>query len=150
MEHDLPGKFIGLLLAFVLCILAPFVALTVESEMLDNRMMVMDITEFIDGVVDSRQLTDSMISELNVKLASYGKTVDYDITRYARSIDADPVNPGDYYVSFIEQADYDFVKGDKICIHAYVTGYSTAETLAHKMSGIFIKDLDVTFTARIR
>ncbi len=150
MTHDMPGKFIGLLLAAVLCLIVPFVTLTVEGEMLDNRLMVMDITDFIDGVVDSRKITDSMLSELNVKLSSYGKTVDYEITRFARSIDADPTTPGNYYVSFQEQDNYDFVKGDKISIRVYVTGYSTSEALAHKLSGIFIKNFDVTFTARIR
>lgn len=150
MLRDLPGKFIGLILAFVLCIIVPFITLTTESEMLNNRLMVADITDFIDGVVDSRQITDAMLTELNVKLASYGKAVDYDIVRYARSIDADPVNPGEYYVSFLERDDYNFAKGDKIYIHVYTVGHGTSESLSQKISGIYMKDFDVTMTARIR
>ena len=150
MVHDLPGKFIGVLLAFVLCIIVPFVTLTTEGEMMDNRLIIQDVTNFIDGVVDSRTITDSQLSELNVKLASYGKTVDYEITRYARSIDADPTKSGNYFVSFIEQDDYNFKKGDKVTIRFYTSGHSTAEDLAHKLSGIFVKDLDITLTARIR
>lgn len=150
MLRDIPGKFLGMILAFVLCIVVPFVTLSAEGAMLDNRLMVADITDFIDGVVDSRQITEAMLTELNVKLASYGKAVDYDIVRYARSIDADPTNKGEYYVSFLRQDDYNFVKGDKIYIHVYTVGHGTAETLANKISGIYMKDFDVKFTARIR
>lgn len=150
--HDIPGKFVGLILAFVLTVIMPFVVVTVENEMLDRRLIVNDVTNFIDGVVDSRKVTDAMLEELNVSLASYGMTVDYEITHYARSINSDPLNEGsDYYVTYVPQDNItDYKKGDKISVRIYTVGYSATEALAHKLTGMFIKDLNVTITARIR
>ena len=150
--HDIPGKFVGLILAFVLTVLMPFVVVTVENEMLDRRLIINDVTDFIDEVVDSRKVTDAMLEELNVSLASYGMTVDYEITHYARSINADPLNEGsDYYVTYVPQDDVtSYKKGDKISVRVYTVGYSSTESLVHKLTGMFIKDLDETITARIR
>lgn len=152
MGNDIPGKIVGLLLAFVLVVLMPFVTVTVENEMLDRRLIVTDVTNFIDEVVDSRSVSDSMLDELNVNLAKYGMTVDYEITHYARSVNVDPTDAGgDYYVTYVRKDDTrNYQKGDKISVHVYVTSYSASESLAHKLTGMFVKDLDVTITARIR
>lgn len=151
MANDIPGKIIGLILAFVLVVIMPFVTVTVENEMLDRRLIVNDVCNFIDEVVDSRQVTSAMIDELNVNLASYGMSVDYEIEHYARSVNADPLSDDDYYVTYIKQDDTStYAKGDKISVHVYVTGYSSTEALAHKLTGMFVKDLDVTITARVR
>ena len=149
--HDLAGKICGIILAFVLVIIMPFVNVAVENEMLDRRLIINEITTFIDGVVDSRQITDSMINELNVSLAKYGISVDYDITRYARSVNNDPLSDGDYYVTYMQVDDNTtYRKGDKISVHVYSIGYSGSISLAHRLSGIFTGDLDVILTARIR
>lgn len=150
MPKDIPGKFIGILVAFVLCIVAPFVNTTVSNEMVDRRSIINDVTNFIDEVVDSRTITDAMLDELNVNLASHGMSVDYEITHYARSVDPDPTKDGDYYITYLERDDYNFAKGDKIAVRVYITSYSTTQSLAHKLAGIFVKDLDETITARIR
>lgn len=152
MSNDLPGKFIGLLLAFVLTVIMPFVTVTVENEMLDRRLIISDVTNFIDEVVDSRNVTDAMIDELNVKLASYGMSVDYEIKHYARSVNVDPLDGGEsYYTNYIQVDDTSsYQKGDKISVRVFTTSYSATEALAHKLTGMFVKDLDTTITARIR
>ena len=152
MSNDLPGKFIGLLLAFVLTVIMPFVTVTVENEMLDRRLIITDVTSFIDEVVDSRVITDGMIDELNVRLASYGMSVDYEIDHYARSINVDPLEGADtYYTTYTKVDDvYNYKKGDKISVRVFTTSYSATEALAHKLTGMFVKDLDTTITARVR
>lgn len=150
MPSDIPGKFLGLLISVVLVVVAPFVTVTVESEMVDRRLIINDVCNFIDEVVDSRSITEGMIDDLNVSLASHGMSVDYEIKRYARSVDPDPVKPNSYYVTYLARDDFNFKKGDKISVHVYVTGYSTTEALAHKLTGMFVKDLDTTITARVR
>lgn len=151
MSNDMPGKIIGIILAFVLAVIVPFVNTTVEQEMLDRRSIVMDVTNFIDEVVDSRQISDSMIRELNTKISSYGMTVDYTITHYRQSVNPDPVNPDKYYSNYvvIDNAE-EWQRGDRIEVHVYTLGYSTAESIAHKITGMFIQDLDRTFASRIR
>lgn len=151
MSNDIPGKFIGLVLAFVLTVVMPFVSVTVDTEMTDRRLIINHVTDFIDEVIDSRNVTDAMIDELNVNLASYGVTVNYEIKRYARSVNADPITDSDYYVTYLPQDDTTtYNKGDKISVRVYTVGYSSTGALAHKLTGLFVKDLDETITARIR
>lgn len=149
--HDLPGKIIGLVIAFALIVVMPFVNTTVEDEMLDRRLIINDVSNFIDEVVDSRNVTDAMLDELNVNLASYGMTVDYEIEHYRRSVNADPLSDSDYYVTYVKSDDIrSYEKGDKISVRVYTVGYSTTESLAHKITNIFVRDLDETITARVR
>lgn len=151
MGNDLPGKIIGVLLAFVLCVIVPFVANSTQNEMLDRRMIINHVTAFLDAVIDSREVTDVALSELNVNLASYGIIVDYEITRYALSVDPDPVNPGSYVNNYVVMSDNShYNKGDKLSIRVYTVGYSSTQALAHTLTGIFVKNLDETITVRIR
>lgn len=151
MFNDIPGKFFGLLLAFCLTVLMPFVNTTVELEMLDRRSIITDTTNFIDEVIDSRQITDAMIKEYNTRISSYGVTVDYDITHLKRSVNPDPLNPGEYYTSYVPVGEsIPWEKGDRISVRVYTVGYSSAQTLAHKIIGLFIGELDRTLVARIR
>lgn len=151
MSNDIPGKFIGIILAFVLAVVVPFVNTTVEQEMLDRRCIVMDVTNFIDEVVDSRQITDAMKRELNTSLASYGTTVDYTITHYRRTVNPDPANPDSYYTNYVVVGDQEpWLKGDRIAVTIKTLGYSPTETIAHKLTGMFVPDLDRTIAARIR
>lgn len=151
MPKDLPGKFIGILLAFALTVLVPFVNTTVEQELLDRRSIIMDVTNFIDEVVDSRQVTDAMLRELNTTLASYGTSVTYTVTHYRRTINPDPLNKGEYYTNYIVVDDTEpWQKGDRISVRVESISYSTTETLSHKLAGLFVPDLDRTLTARIR
>lgn len=151
MGHDIPGKFIGLMLAFILTVVTPFVNTTVELEMLDRRSIITDVTNFIDEVVDSRQITDAMLKELNSNLASYGVTVDYEITHLKRDVNPDPLEPGSYYTSYIPVGDtVPWEKGDRISVRVRTVGYSTTQTLAHRLVGMFVSELDRTIVARIR
>lgn len=150
--RDIPGKLIGIFVAVALMIVMPFVTVTVESGMIDRREIIMAVTDFIDEVVDSRNITDAMLSELNTSISSHGILVDYEIEHYCRSVDPDPLSAGDYYTTFVKDItnSREFQKGDKISVHVYSTGYSAAETISHKLAGLFIPKLDETLTARIR
>lgn len=151
MGHDLPGKFIGLLIAFICSVVMPFVNTTVELEMLDRRSIITDVTNFMDEVVDSRQITESMLRELNTSLASYGVNVDYEIQHLKRDVNPDPINPGGYYTNYVPVGDsIPWEKGDRISVHVRTIGYSTTQYLAHKLVGLFVGELDRTIVARIR
>ena len=151
MSNDLPGKFIGIIIAFILTIVMPFVNISVEDELINRRLIVTDICSFIDEVVDSRSITDAMLKDLNVSLAQYGSTVDYEITRYVKSVNVDPTSTADFYVSYIQNDDTTlFNKGDKISVRVFTHGYSASGYLAHKLTGVFIPNLNTTITARIR
>lgn len=151
MGNDIPGKFIGLLIAFVLTVVMPFVNTTVETEMLDRRSIITDVTNFVDEVIDSRQVSDSMLQELNTNLAAYGVIVDYDITHYRRTVNPDPLDAGKSYTSYyIVGNNEEWLKSDRISVRVRTVGYSNTQMLAHRIAGLFVGELDRTITARIR
>lgn len=151
MGNDIAGNFIGVLLAFALTVIMPFTIVAVETDMMERRLVVNNVSEFIDGVVDSRVVSDSELESLNLELASYGMTLDYEIKRYAQSADPDPTREGSYTTTYMLQDDNrHYEQGDKISVHVESIGYSSTISLARRLTGVFIKDFDVTLTARVR
>lgn len=151
MGKDIPGKFIGIGIAFCLMIIMPFVVTTLEGEMLDRRLIVADVCNFLDSVVDSRQVSQAEIEQLNLSLAQYGVTVDYEIIHYKQQVNPDPTSNGSYYITYAKVGEgYDYDTGDKVAVHVKAVGNSTTENIARKLSGMFIKDLDFIITARVR
>lgn len=150
--NDIPGKIIGILLAFVLCVIMPFINVVVEDEMVNRRLITEDIADFIDSITDGRVMSTADVKAFEAKLASYGILLDYDVTRYARTVNPDPLNSdSNYYVTYVEMTDNEhYNKGDKVSVHVYQVSSSGTETLARKLSGLFIRDFDVTITARVR
>lgn len=151
MNSDIPGKVVGILLAFVLCIIFPFVIISTEEEMISRRLIVEEVSSFIDSVIDGRVITDAELRELNASLAAHGMLLDYDIHRYVRSVNPDPTKEEGYLVSYIERDDnmkYD--KGDKVSIHVYEVSHAATSTLSHKLTGLYMRDFDLTITARVR
>lgn len=150
--NDIPGKIIGILLAFVLCVIMPFINVVVQDEMVNRRLVTEDIASFIDSITDGRVMSEADVKAFEAKLSSYGVLLDYDVTRYARSVNPDPASPSsDYYVTYVEMPNNKtYNKGDKVSIHVYQVSSSGTENLAQKLSGLFIRDFDVTITARVR
>ena len=149
--HDIPGKVIGLILAFVLCCIMPFLLITTEQEMVNRRLLTEDVSNFIDTVVDGRMVSDAELREFNAKMASYGAVYDYEIHRYQRSVNPDPTTGNSYTVSYVEVDDWkNYEEGDENSVHIWEVSSSSTSRLAHKLTGMFIRDFDLTITARIR
>lgn len=149
--HDIPGKVIGLIVAFFLVVVAPFVVTVTTTEMLNRRAAYMTMCDFVDGVVDSRQITDAELKEFNSKIQTYGMTMDYKITREIRSVDPDPLKPGNYVRTYIPTDEWQsYNQGDHIVLRVHALGYSSSVGLAHSLVGMFVGDFDETIVARIR
>ena len=149
--NDTPGKFVGLILAIILSILVPFQIIVVNDEMNNRRLIVEDMRDYIDSIIDGRLNSDADRKSFETKLASYGMILDYDVTRYSRTVNPDPLSGDSYYVTYIEMDDTTtFNKGDKVTLHVYQISGTTTGNLAHRLTGLFIRDFDVSITARVR
>ena len=149
--RDIPAKFVGIVLAVILCILVPFQIIVANNESTNRRLIVDYMRDYIDSIIDGRVNSDADRKAFEAKLASYGLILDYDIVRYSRSVNPDPKTKGSYYVTYVEMDDTTtFNKSDKVELHVYQLSGSTTGTLAHRLTGIFIGDFDVTITARVR
>lgn len=150
--HDIPGKVIGLFIAFFLIVVAPFVVTVTTTEMINRRAAYTTMCDFVDGVVDSRTITDAELKEFNAKIQTYGMTMDYTISREMRSVDPDPlIGSGAYVRTYIPNDNWKvYNQGDHIALRVRAIGYSSGTGLAHSLVGMFIDDFDETIVARIR
>lgn len=145
------GKFVALILLFIGLVVTPFVNTAVTEENANRISMLYDITSFVDEVVDSRQITDSMLKSFNTKISSYGIPVDYKITREMLDIEPDPLHTGEYYPAYIAtDSNRSYNQGDHITIHVYSSGNSTPMTLANRVANIYAGEVDIEISARIR
>lgn len=147
---SLPNKVlwtIVIVLAFI-----SFYSITVaEGTLLDKRQLYIDMCDFVDSVVDSREITESELRAFNTKIESYGFTVDYSIERLIRSVDPDPLNPGEYVTTWIAVDDnMHYNQGDKIVLHVWSLGNSTAQNATVGIFNFFTGSFDRQVPARIR
>ena len=150
MGNDLPGKIFGIIMGFILCVVMPFVNTASSQEMDNRRLVIEDVSDFLDSVCDGRVISEAEISALNARLSSYGMILDYDIHRYARTVNPDYTGH-DYVVDYVEVDDITtYNKGDKIIIHVYEVSNSSTISLSRKMVGLFVSDFDLTIAARVR
>lgn len=151
MFRDHVGAFICLIIAFFCCCITPFANMLVNQELQDRRNVIADVDNFVDSVVDSRQITEPMLKEFNTKLASYSLVLDYEIKREVLAIEPDPLHEGDWYPSYVVTDDnMHYNQGDHISVHVRNIGYNSAISLGHSLCGIVLGDLDETITARVR
>lgn len=148
--RDIPGKVIWVIVFFM--ILISFYSITTsEVTMLDKRALYIDICDFVDGVVDSRQITESELREFNAKIASYGFTVDYTISRLVRSVNPDPLNSGEYVTTWIEVDDnMNYNQGDKIVVHVWQVGNTRSQNVLSGIISQWVPRFDEQVPARIR
>lgn len=149
--NDIPGKFLGIILVAALCIMMPFVNVTINEEIDARHLIIEDMSDYIDSITDGRVNSDADQKAFEAKLASYGMVLDYEVTRQARTVNPDPFSQDDYYVSYVEMDDTThFEKGDKVTVHVWQVSGTTTGNIARRIAGIFSRDLDFTITARVR
>ena len=151
--HDIPGKVLWILVTFA--ILIEFLSITsTESTMLDKRALYIDICDFVDGVVDSRQITQAELKAFEAKIASYGFSVDYEIRHLVRQDTPDPFaapgSPG-YITTWVEVDNTTtYMQGDKIIVHVWSLGNTRSQNVLTALSAMWVKPFDETVPARIR
>lgn len=162
---DIPGKFVGLFLAFFLCVIGPVVNINSQQEMLMRRQILSEMSNFIDEVVDARAIYPSMRKELVTRLNSYGVAVNFKIVKEQRSIDASIVTTGNTesvegtaVTSYIPVplnglSDSDtiyFSSGDRVGIEVVGLSYTGIQNVTHSLSGLFLPKVDYRLYARVR
>lgn len=163
---DIAGKFIGLILAFCLCVIAPAVNIVSQQEMLTRRQIFTEMSNFVDEIVDSRAYYPSMRKELVTRLNSYGVTVKFKVIKEQRSIDASVVASdtgldaveGSAEVAYItvpldDLGDSDvvhFSTGDRVGIEATSMSYTGIQYVTHSLAGLYLPNFEYRIYARVR
>jgi len=81
---DAITKVIGVLLAFVLLILAPMTISRMKDDMAARRLVLNEVTYFIDRVTDKGRVTAADINDLMIGVNAHGGAFDVKVVRYVR------------------------------------------------------------------
>lgn len=148
---DVFGKILGVVVAFVLLFIAPFMWVTLSNESAARRVIMNEMQGFLDETMDSRQVTDTQLEDFYLGISGLGPICDVDISRYVRTVDPDPKKPGSVYVTFVYSEDNKkYNQGDKIKLRVHAISYTGAERMLRSTVGVWMPNIDYTFAVRVR
>jgi hypothetical protein len=81
---DIVTKVIGVLLAFVLLILAPMTISRMRDDMATRRLVLNEVTMFIDRVTDKAAVSGQDMDDLMIGVNAHGGAFDVQVVRYVR------------------------------------------------------------------
>jgi hypothetical protein len=150
MVTDVFSKLFGVVLAFILCVLAPYSISATVQDRVARFGMIDEMTMFMDDVADTRQITDSALEDFQLGVSSYGQLVKITINRYAKTVDPDPVTGGTYTTYVYADNNKKYNQGDHIQVEVQTIGYTGTQKLMMSTVGIFVKPFDCTLSRRVR
>lgn len=150
---DVFGKILGVILAFILCILAPLTITAMSDDMADRRAIYSDITSFVDQIIDTREVSDQQMKSFLYSVSSHGPICDVKIIRNMRVVNPGPDGNITTYVpidTFVEGAPIHFNEGDLIEVSVSAVEYTGAQKVARMTIGVALKPIEFTVTGRVR
>lgn len=146
---DLINKILGVLLAFVLLIGAPFVINAMSKDLTMNRSVLNEMTNFIDKITDKGTLTDQDKADFYLGISSYGASMDATIKRYMKVVNPD--GNGGTYASYVYSDDLlTWNPGDIIQVTVRAIDYTGAQRLQNRLLRMTPAKFNQTLAGMIR
>lgn len=131
---DFLNKVVTIILIFIMLVLAPLLVSYKTNDMLGRRLILNDVTTFIDQVKDTATITEDDINKLYLDCNSHGLNVDVKIKRLIRTeITKEDVAMTTYFAvdDFSEISALN--TGDVIQVHVEEVAFSTARRLTYTL-----------------
>lgn len=150
MKFSVVGTLLNICVAVYLSLLV--LVFIGEIEYTKGMDQALSYTQaFLDKVADTKILTEDMIADFNLEIASCSVGLDARISRETKVINPDPLNPGKTYATYCLTDDiYNWEQGDVITVEVRGVGTSVYEVLAEFMSFITIPSKDFTLARSVR
>lgn len=152
---DIVGKVLGIILASILCIVAPLTVTVMSDDMSDRRILYSEMTNFVDEVVDTATITEERLTDLYASLNSHGPICAVKVYRYMRA--ANPDKNGSVEVTYMPtdisinmSSKVSFNTGDLIKVELRAVDYAGVQRVARGLLGAFLTPIEYTVTARVR
>lgn len=90
---DFINRILNLVILFTALVIAPLLFTFLSSKLTDERLILNEVTEFLDKTSDKASMNEYDIDELYLKLNSHGMLLDVEVERliYAPTTNADGV-----------------------------------------------------------
>lgn len=135
---DFPNKIFTIILTFVMLVIAPITWSYVRGEMVTERLVLNEMSQFIDKVTDKGTITEEDLDDFYLAVNASGGTYDVKVKRYIRMATKDEYDnsrtlylSGDYY-TVNGSGDYEPIKmniGDLVKVTVDDVGVSPAKRL---------------------
>lgn len=87
---DFLNKVVTLILIFILLILAPLLISYMSTEMTTQRLVLNEVTQFIDRVTDKASITTEDLDDLYLGVNSHGGIFNVDVERFIKVASENP------------------------------------------------------------
>ena len=155
---DILGKITGLVLAVILCVIAPLVIAIMADDMSDKRTIYSEMTNFVDEVVDTSTINKTQLEDFYAAINAHGPICEVRLTRYVRA--ANPDGKGDIEITYmptditVGTTNSDIIskfnQGDLISVTVVARDYTGVQKVGRSFVGGFMAPLNYTVTARVR
>lgn len=136
---------------FFLYLLVMYSEAVVSQELSDQREIISATDEFVDKIIDSREVTDAMVREYEARLASYSSLVTYEVSREMRVLEPDSMNSGEHVPSYIvADTNTRYNQGDLVVVRVKERNYGSGMSFVHSIFSIFVPKLDIRIADRVR
>ena len=109
---DFINKVITIVLIFVMLVLAPLLISYMTTDMTAERLILNDVTTFIDKVTDKYTITDYDLNDLYLAVNSHGGAYEVTVDRYQLYEEPAPESEGGTRILYIRQDDAEQLADD--------------------------------------
>lgn len=151
MKISIPGVIVYLFLIIITLVAVPLYMISLAHWAKSETEMMSETAELIDKVIDTRTLTEDMLADFNLDLAS--KELNYKATIYreVKVVNPDPTQAGKTYTAYVLADDITtWEQGDNIVVEVESVGESKFTTLAARLMGLHVGDSKFTLSGRVR
>ena len=110
---DFINKVITIVLIFVMLVLAPLLISYMSTDMTAERLILNDVTQFIDKVTDKYTITDYDLNDLYLAVNSHGGAYEVIVDRYQLYEEPAPESEGGTRILYIRQDDTEILADDE-------------------------------------
>lgn len=154
---EIGTKFVGVILAFVVLVIAPLAVYSLSSDLTIQRKTYNDITKFLDVACDSGKIDAVTLGDFYLACSSYGASCDVTVTRYIKVVNPD--GKGGTYTTYtpitIEQnmegkTEIDLNKGDVLQARVKCLDYSGAKKITATIFKFMTDKFNLVAAERVR
>jgi uncharacterized protein (UPF0335 family) len=148
---DFVNKVVTIILIFVLLVLAPLLISYMSTDMVTERLVLNEVTQFIDRVTDKGEITDADINDIYLGVNSHGGTYDVKVERYIRVATEDPKNNGRVKTVYYNTDHIgDLNVGDVVKVHVKEIGVSNSKRLMWQLLRIDKGSFEFSLAGTVR
>lgn len=147
---DFLNKVVTLILIFIMLVLAPMLISYMMTDMRTQRLVLNEVSLFIDKVTDKGTITESDLDQLYLSVNSHGKILDVTVKRFVRVASLDQ-NTGQVRTLYFAADDIsDLNPGDIVQVTIREVGRSPLRSLTYSMLKIDIGRFEFSLAGAVR